>query len=250
MTATLRPSMLERTLLFQLWADFCTRWKFKFTLPKVTTVTLEGIKLDVSTLSSVMKNNLLLGRYEVQERTLAQEFLTKNDAVLEIGGAIGFIGLFCQSRLGITRYTTVEANPETMEVLKKNYRINGLEPVVWNMAVAGKDDDVTLNIGNEFWANSLVADAQTGRTVSVPGATLGSLVKLLDYTPTVLIMDVEGAEQFVNFRQLPISIRKIIVELHPDIIGQTKTYQIVADMLNLGFRVEREIGGTFLFLRS
>lgn len=243
------PSLFERTLLHHLWQDFRTRWRFKYVLPRVTTVTLEGVKLDVSALSPVMKNNLLLGRYEVQERTLAQQCLTAGDAVLEVGGAIGFIGLFCQTRLGITRYTTVEANPNTVELLKRNYALNGRTPVVWNTALAAEDGEVTLNIGNEFWENSLVAGADSGRAVRVPAASLATLAGRLGYQPTALIMDIEGAEQFVDFKQTPPSVKRIIIELHPAFIGTAKTYQIVADLVNLGFRVEREEGGTFLFLR-
>lgn len=243
------PNFWERSLLFQFWDDFQTRWRFKFTLPRVQTVTLEGVQLDASTLSPLMKNNLLLGRYEVQERQLAQQCLTRDDAVLEVGGAIGFIGLFCQLRLGITRYTSVEANPSTAALLRRNYALNGRTPVVWDLALAAEDGEVTLNIGNEFWENSVVNGAARGRTVRVPAATLSSLLRLLDYTPTALIMDIEGAEQFVDFRQLPTSVRKIIIELHPGVIGPAKTYRIVADLVNLGFFVEREEGGTFLFLR-
>lgn len=245
-----RPNLFQRSLLFQLWSDFRTRWSFKFTLPRIHTVTLEGVALDVSTLSPVMKNNLLCGRYEVQERTLAQLFLTADDTVLEIGGAIGFIGLFCQTRLGISRYTTVEANPATVEVLKRNYALNGRVPAVWNLALAAADGDVTLNIGDEFWENSLVAGAPSDRSVRVPAASLATLVRRLDYAPTALIMDIEGAEQFVDFGQVPISVKKVIIELHPNFIGHAKTYQIVADLLTQGFHVEREEGGTFLFLRA
>ncbi len=244
------PSLWQRSLLYFWWENFRTRWRFKFVLPKLTHVTLEGVQLDVSTLSSVMKNNLSLGRYETQERTLAQKYLTPEDAVLEIGGAIGFIGLFCQMRVGIKRYTTVEANPNTAKLLEKNYALNGLMPVLWNVAVAGEDGEVTLNIGNEFWENSLVTGADSGRSVKVPAASLATLCGRLAYLPTALIMDVEGAEQFVNFRQLPASVKKIIVELHPAFIGHARTYQIVADLINLGFRVEQEHGGTFLFLRA
>ena len=251
MTAAIpRPNLFERTLVYQLWNDFRTRWKFKFSLPRVQTLTLEGVKLDVSTLSSVMKNNLLLGRYEVQERTLAQQFLTRDDAVLEVGGAIGFIGLFCQTRLGITRYTTVEANPNTVQLLRKNYALNDRTPAVWNLALAAEDGEVSLNIGNEFWENSLVAGANSGRSVSIPAASLASLVRRLDYAPTALIIDIEGAEQFVDFRQVPPSVKKIIIELHPNFIGYATTYRIITELVNLGFHVEREEGGTFLFLRA
>lgn len=247
--ATPRPSLIERTLCFQLWEDLRIRWRFKFTLPQVRTVSLEGVKLDVSSLSSLMKNNLLLGRYEVQERTLAQQCLTREDSVLEIGSAIGFMGLFCQLRLGIRRYTSIEANPGTIEQLKRNYALNDLKPVVRNVAIAREDGEVSLNVGSEFWENSLVAGPGTGRTITVPGASLASLVRDLDYAPTALIMDVEGAEQWVDFHAVPPSVSKIIIELHPHIIGHAKTYQIVADLISMGFRVEREESGTFLFLR-
>lgn len=243
-----RPSLLKQILPYQLWDDFRTRWRFKFTLPKVEKVTLEGVQLEVKGLSSVMKNNLLLGRYEVQERTFAEQFLTRQDSVLEVGGAIGFIGLFCQLRLGITQYTTVEANPGTVERLRRNYEINGRTANVWNLALAAQDGEVTLNIGNEFWENSLVAGSG-GKTVKVPGVSLSTLLSRMSYSPTAFIMDIEGAEQYVNFRQLPPSVCKIIVELHPNFIGHQATYRIVGELLNLGFHVEREEGGTFLFLR-
>lgn len=247
--STKPPGLFQHTLIHHLWQGFRTRWKFKFTLPKVREVTLEGVRLDVSRLSPLMKNNLLLGRYEVQERLLASQFLTESDSVLEVGGAIGFIGLFCQLRLGITRYTTVEANPGTVELLRRNYELNGRTPEVWNLALAADDGEVTLNIGNEFWENSLIAGADAGRTVRVPGVSLASLVQRLPHAPTAIIMDIEGAEQFVQFRQTPLSVAKIIMELHPAFIGHRQTYRIVTDLVNLGFHVEREEGGTFLFLR-
>ena len=245
-----RPGLWQHTLLGHLWHEFQLRWRFKYTLPQVHTLTLEGVKLDVSKLSSVMKNNLLLGRYEVQERLMAQRCITPADVVLEVGGAIGFIGLFCQLRLGVTRYTTVEANPDTAEMLQRNYALNGRTPVLWNLALAAADGQITLNIGNEFWANSLLANAGGTRAVSVPACSLATLVRRLPEPPTAFIMDIEGAEQFVDFRQLPDSVRKIIVELHPALIGHQKTYAIIAGLVNLGFHVEHEEGGTYLFLRA
>ena len=64
-----------------------------------------------------------------------------------------------------------------------------------------------------------------------------------------LIIDIEGAEQFVDFRQVPASVKKIIIELHPCFIGFPATYKIIGELLNMGFRVEEETGGTYLFLR-
>lgn len=248
-TTANRPSLLEQTLLYHLWQDFRTRWLFKFTLPKLQTTTLEGVKLDVSQLSSFMKNNLVCGRYEVQERKMAQQYLTSGDAVLEVGGGIGYIGLFCQLNLGIKRYTTVEANPKTVKLLERNYELNGRKPTVWNLALADDVGEVSLNLECEFWENSLVTTASES-TARVPSVSLANLLRRLNYEPTALIIDIEGAEQFVDFSEVPANVKKIIIELHPAFIGHAKTYRIVADLINLGFRAEREEGGTFCFLRQ
>lgn len=251
MTAIItHPPLWQRTLLFQLWEDFRTLWKFKFTLPQLDTVTLEGVKLDVSALSPLMKNNLMLGRYEVQERTLVERHLKASDAVLEVGGAIGFIGLFCQTRLGITHYTTVEANPHTADLLRRNYILNGRTPRLLNCALAGADGIVTLNVGGDFWENSFVAGTGGERTVQVPALRLRSLLARLDKPPTALIVDIEGAEQFVEFNEVPSTVKKVLIELHPSIIGHAATYRIVAHLINLGFQVEEQMAGTFFFLRS
>ena len=243
------PTLLQRTLWFQMWENLASRWRFKFTLPRIQTVALEGVRLDVASLSGVMKNNLLLGRYEVQERLMVQRFLTRDDAVLELGGAIGFIGLYCQTRLGISRYATVEANPATVELLQRNYALNDRRPVVWNLALAGADAEVALEVGGEFWENSTVGGITTGRTVRVPGTTLAGVLRRLDFAPTALIVDIEGAEQFLDPRQIPASVTKLIIELHPRIIGTERVFRLIADLVNAGFRGVHEESGTAVFLR-
>lgn len=241
-------SLWKKTLAAHLWREFRTRWRFKYQLPKVTEACLEGVRLDVSKLSPVMKNNLLEGRYEVQERALAAKAVLPGDAVLELGGAIGFIGLYCQMRLGVTRYTTVEANPETAELLKRNYALNGRTANLLNVAVGREDGRMTFHVGGEFWENSAVAGR--GRSIEVPALSFSTLIAGLECLPDVLIIDIEGAESFIDFRSTPPTVRVIIMEIHPAFIGFPAAYKIVAEILNLGFRVEEEMGGTYLFSRA
>ena len=126
--------------LTSLWQDFRLRWYFKFTLPAKTRATIHGVTLDISMLSPMMKNNILQGRYEFQERRLASQCLTSEDIVLELGGAIGFIGLFCRKVIGVRHHLTVEANPKTIELLKRNYRII----IELHPSVVGEDAVQTL----------------------------------------------------------------------------------------------------------
>ena len=77
-----------------------------------------------------------------------------------------------------------------------------------------------------------------------------TLMKRCGLVPNVLIVDIEGAEQFIDFNSLPSTINKVIMEIHPGVIGQAAAYEIVAALINRGFRVAREQNQTFAFLRK
>jgi FkbM family methyltransferase len=246
-------TLFEKTLVHHLIQEFQVRYRFKYVLPKIQEVTLEGMKFDVSGLSPKIRNRLLSGAYEAHEKKMCFDYLTPNDSVLEIGGAIGFIGLICQKKIGIKNYFCFEANPRTYEILKKNYQLNGVEPRVWNMALAHADGHVDLEVGSDFWENSICYDSTRGegvKTVRVPAGTLDTLLALAGQKVNTLIIDIEGAEQFIDFQRVQEEISKIIIELHPGVMGQEVMYNIVATLIGLGFRVAREENETFVFLRK
>src|SRR5688572_14264844 len=98
-------NIFEKTLIYHLWQEFLVSYRFKYVLPKIQEISLEGMKFDVSGLSPKIRNRLLSGAYEANEKQMCLDFLNEKDSVLEIGGAIGFIGLLCQKRVGIKEYT-------------------------------------------------------------------------------------------------------------------------------------------------
>lgn len=226
-----------------------SRILFKFVLPRIRHAEIEGIRLDVSRLSPLTKNHIRTGRYEVQERLLAQRHLTRDDVVLELGGAIGFIGLFCRKVIGVRHLLSVEANPGTLEELKRNYALNGLKPNVIQAAAAAKDGVLELDVGGEFWENSLVSAEGAAKTLKVPARSLQSLVEAMPEVPTVLICDIEGAEAYLDFQVLPGSVRKIIIELHPSVTGEAEVERILGDFGALGFTQMGREGDTWLLAR-
>lgn len=238
--------------LFSFWQNLHSRLLFKFILPRVQKLELEGVTLDVSSLSPLMKNHIRTGRYEVQERRLAQHALTRDDVVLELGGAIGFIGLYCRKIIGVKHHFSVEANPNTLKLLQRNYALNGLQPNVIHAAAAAEDGEITLDIGGEFWENSIVQNDRSSTTsrITVPALSLKSLVSMMSDSPTTLICDIEGAEQYLDFSQLPSSVTKIIIELHPDITGQKTVNSIVLQLKALGFALIEETDGTWYFAKK
>ncbi|MDB6055366.1 MAG: hypothetical protein JWN25_2889 [Verrucomicrobiales bacterium] len=238
--------------LFQKYQDFWIKYYFKYVLPKVHKTSLEGIVLDLTELPLKIRNRILNVGYEEHEKQMCRDFLTSEDSVVEVGGAIGFIGLYCQKRLGIKNYLTVEANPATVNILKKNYALNHVTPNVLNVALGQEEGTIDLDIGNDFWENSVVmaASADRSKTIKVKSVPLPTLLQLAARPPNVLIIDIEGAEKFIDFSMLPNSIDKIIIELHPGVLGQAATYDIVSTLIHAGFKVAREEGDTFAFLRK
>lgn len=229
--------------------DLITRWHFKVTLPSKRYAKLHGVKLDISHLSPLMKNHILKDRYEFQERKLVQQCLTKNDVVLELGGAIGFIGLFCRKVIGVKHHLTIEPNPNTLAMLRRNYALNRIEPNVIQAAASSEDGLITLNIGGEFWENSIFAANNASEQISVPSLSLRTIVKKMPAPPTALICDIEGAETLLDFTQLPDSVNRIIIEMHPSIVGEEANERLIARIRSLGFCTHSVEENTFLFLR-
>ncbi len=243
-------ALWEHTLAHHLWNEFQTWWRFKITLPSVQRTVLETVQLNIANLPPVLKNNIIEGRYEVQERRLATRYLRAEDRVLELGSAIGFIGLFCQQQIGIRHYAGVEANPHTIRLSEQNYEMNGLVPHIRHAAVAPEDGEISLNMNPDFWRDSIVANTPDSQATRVPARTLGTLVKELDFEPTAIISDIEGAEQYIRWADVPKTVRTVIIELHPEVIGYPETYRVIADLMNLGFTVAAEEGGTYAFIRK
>lgn len=229
--------------------DFLTRWHFKFTLPAKRRAKLHGIQLDISGLSPMMKNHILQDRYEYQERRLAQSCLTKDDVVLELGGAIGFIGLFCRKVIGVRHHVTVEPNPNTQAMLRRNYSLNHIEPKLIEAAASAEDGEISLDVGGEFWENSIVTSGEGSKRITVPSLSLPSIIRRMPAAPTALICDIEGAETFLDFSQLPESVTRIILELHPSIIGEQAAKAVVEQIHALGFATHAVEENTWLFTR-
>jgi FkbM family methyltransferase len=246
-------NLFKKTLLYHGWEEFRFRYYWKYVLPKMKELEIEGIRLDVSKLPVKVRNRILHAGYEAHEMGMCRDFLRPEDSVLELGGAIGFIGLYCQKKIGIQRYVSFEANPRTLEILKQNYRLNGCEPVAWNLALAPRDGSVELDVEGDFWENSIVPMGQPGagsKTMKVPAASLQTILKKTGHPVNVLIIDIEGAEKFIDYDAIPRGIEKIIIEFHPGIIGTETMYEIIAKLVVKGFRVAREEEGTFVFLQG
>lgn len=238
--------------ILSMWRELLIKLRFRFYLPAVRRGTLEGVRLNLDGLSPMMKNIILTKRYEAQERRLCAKSLGAGDVVLELGGAIGFVGLYCLKTLGVKRVVSVEANPATLARLRGNYALNGLHAEVIHAAAGAADGTLDLDVSGEFWENRVSGNesASTAKVITVPALGLASILDRLPEPPTALVCDIEGAERFLDFNLLPASVKTIIMELHPDFIGEEATRGILDRLASLGFDLILEDGGSVLLRRA
>jgi FkbM family methyltransferase len=231
-------------------------WQWEtFSVPKISSATADGIKLDLGNISLEIKKAILGGYYEHTEISMCKELIDKDDLILELGSAVGFVSLFCLKYRSAKAVYCVEANPETLKILERNYRANGYEPNFLHGALASSNGDVHLQIGIDFLGHSIFQPLQPTQSqdpkheIIVPGFTFQSIWSKVPFRPNALIADVEGAELFIPWKELPSGIAKVIIELHPQLIGAKASGEIVTSLSQQGFEMFWESGAVFGFQR-
>lgn len=222
---------------------------------RVRHVTLDGIRIqiDYERWSPRLVGKVLSERYETEERKLVPRVLAKHDRVLEIGGAVGLIGMLCARIVGESNVFVYEANPEILETARGNFHYNGMNIASEHAAVVGNEysgAEVTFYVSEDFWSSSLLDKGTAKRAIAAPAVKLDALVA--KHAPSVIIIDVEGAE-YDLLRHADLStVDKLLVEFHTRYIGVTKVSELVASLLQRGFllQLERSIGEVLYFSRS
>jgi FkbM family methyltransferase len=213
-----------------------------------TYVEVEGVKLGLDGASPRMRYVMCHG-YEGTDANLARQLLTAEDRVLEVGAATGFMAIYCTQRIGVRQYCMVEASPEILPTIRRNFALNGVAmPTLIHAAVSGEDGPVAFHVHRNFWSSS-VLDCEGSQPVKVSGRSLPSLVADLPWEPTALIMDAEGCEASIplpHFR----AFRKLVIEVHPKLIGEDRAAELLVGLASMGFREVNRSGGSYAFVRE
>ncbi len=182
-----------------------------------------------------LKEALSSGAYEHLEVRALTRVLVPGDRVLELGAGCGFLSIHAV-RMGAT-VVAVEANPNMIDVIRRNLDINGADDVdLVHGAVVPQvtEPEVRFFLRGGFWAGSLEGRGGASETeVVAPAVALDDLIKTHD--PSVMVVDVEGAEADLFQSWSPGRLRSIVVELHPRRYGPTETGRIFKGMSEKGF---------------
>ena len=196
-------------------------------------------------------HSLYADRYERLERILLPSLLQPDDRVVELGSAIGLIGLVCCQKISAQQLVMVEANRDLIPEITYNFHNNGVQlpRLIHGIAAAGKTGDADFHVSRQFWASSDRLPEQAAlRVDQVQQIDTNRL--LLEHRATALICDIEGGEMdllpFLDYS----NIRLVVAELHPAVIGQKGVVAIVGAMEKAGLSLRQILSNeVYIFQR-
>ncbi len=178
--------------------------------------------------------------YERDEFDLVQSLLEVQDRVLEIGGGIGLISAISAKTASNGSVVTVEANPKLIPVIRRLHSINNINAEVLNNAVVADRvySSVPFYIRDTLPISSMSSHPTDWKSiVYLQTVTLSCLVER--FYPTVVIIDVEGAEIDYVKHNWTNGVRLALTETHPEIIGSQGVEKILCFFRDCGFRVSK-----------
>lgn len=164
------------------------------------------------------------GAWDQDLITLAEEFVSQDDDVWDIGANVGVFAFAAASRAKNGRVFAFEPDTFLVELIRQSRRRNGLTNVqVLPVAVSSSDGFAEFLIAARGRASNALKSAggrsQMGGvrdSFTVPTFSGDSIQKSLESSPSFIKIDVEGAEMFVleGLKSVLINCRpKVYVEL-------------------------------------
>lgn len=191
--------------------------------------------------------------YERPERNLCSVHLEAEDKVLEMGACIGIVSCTINSLLSdTTKHIAVEANPLLIPWLEKNRNNNEARYAIEHAMLSRTSD-------GEFHLNDIIVGGSANRRgdsiVQVPVINIESLVTKHGFTPTTIVMDIEGGEvDFINeneaWLKAHLEVSKMIIEMHPFIVDEDQINQLQLKLQTLGFEMNQKEGSVELWKRQ
>jgi len=207
------------------------------------TVRIDGLRVPVDRAwPPAILRALDFGSYELPERMAVRALVGRSDRVLELGAAIGVVGsAILRARPAMARH--YEANPALIPHARATFAANGeAAPDLRCAAVVGGGHDggtATLHVGQAFWGSGLAARRSSVGTVEVPAIRFTEVLD--DFRPTVIVMDVEGAECALLGEAPPgalAGVRAVSVETHPAETGNAAVSAMLARLLAEGLHLD------------
>jgi FkbM family methyltransferase len=198
-----------------------------------------------SGVTPVVKAALFWQLYEAAEIRFVQKYLPRDLDVVELGSSLGVVSSHIARRINPDRQLVcIEANPEMIDFVRRNVRMNGGGDRVAIIEAAidydGDGDFVMLELREDNTTSRLsTGGSGVSGHVRVPATTLSRVLRQQDIGDYALVCDIEGAEvpMILNDAAALERCRLMIIELHTTTVaGVTMVPAEISDLLtSLGY---------------
>lgn len=209
-------------------------WHF----PKADFATNFGVRLPIKhpAITPPILKDIFFGVYESKEAELVKRKIAADDVVMEVGAGIGFLSALSAKVVGSERVFAYEANPQLMSVIKHVHELNGVAPTVTNVLLGDGEGECTFWLEKDYWASSLIQGSRDATPIRVRQIDLNQEIRRIQ--PSFMILDIEGGEyEFLRHARLD-SIRKIVIEVHPDVLGYIRISEMLGWLFATGFALD------------
>jgi FkbM family methyltransferase len=197
---------------------------------------------------------IVVGDYELTDLELIEAHVRKGDRVLELGGGAGLTAALC-ARVSGQPVAVAEADDRLIPLIRRQVELNsGAVSFEHGVVLGGAGPDhVDFFLDEDPWVSSVEPEAggregsRERRKISVPVLRLDTL--LTRHRPTVLMVDIEGAERELFLSPLSYAPRLIIIEVHTPHYGERVSAQMIQRIVDLGYRLVDQKGWTCVFER-
>jgi FkbM family methyltransferase len=186
----------------------------------------------------------VIGAYENDFINVMRRYLHSGDTCIDVGGHLGYYCLLMSKIVGPAGHViSFEPVPANMSVLKENIALNNITNVeLVNSALGERPGTVSLICPENFelsWTPSIRGyNVQGARnSIDVPIDTLDTFLQRGGHKPTVIKIDVEGAELDVlsgAVETLRTMRPTVLLEIHG--WGDAVSDQILALFSSVGYR--------------
>jgi FkbM family methyltransferase len=206
-------------------------------------VAVRGVRLELGPhVTPELRTVIYRERYERREAICLERILEPADTFVEIGAGIGFLSTLAALRIGSERVTAYEANPRMLEAIRRTWRLNGVEPELVHGVLGDGDGRATFHVEAAFVSSSLHRRSAAAEAVEVP--RLDAVREMTRVRPTVVAMDVEGAERELVLIVPWDGVDRVVIDLHPDVIGRDGVTDVVGVLRDAGFREHPRLSST------
>lgn len=216
---------------------------------------LEGVKVPIrgSFLAPKMRRHLMRGGYERAERKLISRLIRPGDAVIELGASLGIISTMLARKVGPGgSVVSVEPNGHLRPHFERQLAVNGEKVrLISALGCPLWSGPVPEEVSRQRFAaveNSLSGRAAGADGTAMPWLSLKEIAEQAGIAAvTVLVIDVEGGEQVWcdHTPGFPKSVKTVIVEIHPHLIGEEKAGACVQALVMEGFAITAISGTVF-----